>query len=67
MVGSPPPAIWHAAASGLVAAIAVPALIGTPTFPSLARVRLASKLAAPIAVGGLVFCVVLRLSAPSGG
>ena len=56
-----------AGVAALAAAVAWPAATGFPTWPALARGRLASTLAVSLGVGALTFVLVQRLAAPGGG
>ncbi len=51
--------------AGIAAAVLWPPLTGFPTWPALARGRLASTVALSVAVGGAVFVLVQRLAAPA--
>jgi hypothetical protein len=53
-----------AGAAALCAALLWPAATGFPTWPALARGRLASTLGVSVAVGVVVFALVQRLTAP---
>jgi hypothetical protein len=56
-----------AAFAGVVAALSLPALTGFPTWPSLARDRPTSTIAASRAAGAAVYAIVTRLAAPTAG
>jgi len=52
---------------GLIAALAWAPATGCPTWPALARGRLASSVVISLAVGVLVFLFARRLAAPWAG
>jgi hypothetical protein len=56
-----------AGVAGLVAALAWAPATGIPTWPALARGRLASTVVISLAVGASVFLFARRLAAPSAG
>ena len=50
-----------------MAALTLPALTGFPTWPSLARGRIASTVGSSAAAGAAVYVFVSRLTAPAAG
>lgn len=56
-----------AAALALMTALSLPAFTGFPTWPALARGRLASTVCPSVAAGVFVYQLVSRLAAPAAG
>jgi len=56
-----------AAVAALATALALPAVTGFPTWPALARGRLASTVCPSAAAGAAVFLFVSRLTASAAG
>ena len=54
-----------AASAAIAAALVWPSATGFPTWPALARGRIASTLAVSLGIGAVVFVLVQRLTAPA--